>query len=127
MKKSLTTRNREDIVIRLKNRYPESVITDTFDITTRNAGTVDAVVALTKDISHSDYLKYKQKCKNLGLPFIHSPSENVERIAQDIFESGVLPEIKYNVKFLKKSDILLIKEDKICRMFKLKLHRSYSL
>ena len=93
-KKYVFVCQREDIAIRLKNRYPESVITDTFDITTRNAGTVDAVVALTKDISHSDYLKYKQKCKNLGLPFIHSPSENVERIARDILESNVLPETK---------------------------------
>ena len=81
---------RNDIVTRLKTRYPNSTVTKTFDVMQHNADTIDAVVALTKDICHSDYGKYKQKCANLNVPFIHSSSENMGRIAADIFRSGVI-------------------------------------
>lgn len=83
---------RNDIATRLKTRYPNSTITETFDVMPHNASTIDAMIALTKDICHSDYGKYKQKCANLNVPFIHSSSENMGKIASDIFKSGVFAE-----------------------------------
>ena len=88
-KKYIFLCTRDAIIDRLEDRFPNSVVSTDYNIRNVNSGTIDAVICLVRDISHPNYAKFKQKCRNMKIPFIDCNVKNTERIAQTIYEFGI--------------------------------------
>lgn len=88
-KKYIFLCTRDEIALRLEKKFPNSIVSTDYDIREVNAGTLDGVICLVRDISHPNYFKFKQKCKNMNIPFIDCNCKNTERIAQEIYNFGI--------------------------------------
>lgn len=88
-KKYIFLCTRDEIALRLEKRFPNSIVSTDYDIKKVNAGTIDGVICLVRDISHPNYFKFKQKCKSMDIPFIDCNCKNTERIAQEIYNFGI--------------------------------------
>lgn len=88
-KKYIFLCTRDEIALRLEKRFPNSIVSTDYEIKEVNAGTIDGVICLVRDISHSNYFAFKQKCKSMNIPFIDCNCKNTERIAQEIYNFGI--------------------------------------
>ena len=71
---------------KLLEQFPNSVTSTNFEINKKTVKTIDAVVAITVSVSHSEYIRLKNQCSQYKLPFINCNNVNMGKICESIAE-----------------------------------------
>ena len=74
----------EPLCKKILERFSNSVMSYGKQIDAKNADKIEAVIYITKDISHHEYYRVKAMCQNYAVPQINCNTVNLDSIAQSI-------------------------------------------